>query len=283
MSKQNSAFIKVGLSFFFWSLLGPILNLSSFTAYQSIWLISVLPIVYLLFYAGFSKKVGNLKKIKLNLPFLLFMLASGFSGVLWLYSLILLPIANAVFLYSSAPIFTLLLSMIFLKEKALGTRLFAIFLGITGIGILLSGDLIGFSLSVGSILVLTSAFLTASQAVISKKSFLHYPTWVTVLLIMISQAIIISPFALSSSWRFNEFSLIGALFLSIFSSIVAFIFYVDGLRVLKASTVTLVGYIEPFLAGLWGYLFLDQSLTFKIVIGGVFILIAGYLTTKSER
>ncbi len=283
MSKHNTVFVKVGLSFFFWSLLGPIFNLSSFTAYQNIWLISFLPIVYILSYAVIFGKIGILKQIRINGPFLLFMLTSGFSGVLWLYSLTLLPIANAVFLYSSAPVFTLLLSILFIKEKIYSIRLFAIFLGIVGIVVLLSENLKGFSLSIGSIVVLISALLTASQALVSKKYFLHYPTWVTVLLIMISQAIITFPFALSHSWKSNELSLIGALFLSIFSSIIAFIFYVDGLRVLKASTVTLVGYIEPFLAGLWGYLFLQQFLSSRIILGGVLILIAGYFTVRSEN
>lgn len=287
MDQIYQAFLKVVFAFFVWSLLGPILNLSSFTATQNIWLISVLACLYLLIYAGYKKRVSQLGTVKLSFSLIIFLIASGLSGVLWLQSLTLIPIAKAVLLYQVVPFFTFILGYLFLKEGLQGLKILAILLGFVGVAIILSKDLNSFSLAnklfFGVIAVLSAAFLTATQAVIAKRLSFHYPTWVTVLLIMVAQTIVATPFAFSQSFKITPFALAGVLFLSLFSSILAFFFYVNGFKFLKSSTVTLVGYIEPFLVAVWGHIFLQQTPALNVLLGGSLILAAGYLSIRSEE
>lgn len=287
MKQICQAFLKITFAFFVWSLLGPILNLSSFTATQNLWFISILACFYLLIYAWSKRIINNLQTIKINSSSIIFLIASGLSGVLWLQSLTLIPIAKAVLLYQIVPFFTFLLGYLFLKEGLQRLKIFAILLGFAGVAIILSKDLNSFSLDnklfLGIMAVLSAAFLTATQAVITKKFSFHYPTWVTVFLVMIAQTMVATPFAFSQSFEVTPFAVGGVLFLSFFSSIIAFFFYVDGFKFLKSSTVTLVGYIEPFLAVVWGYIFLQQTLAFNVVLGGSLILTAGYLSIKSEE
>lgn len=287
MNEKIVTFIKVGIAFFIWSLLGPILNLSSFTAIQIVWGISILACVYLILYSYFHSKFAELKVVKWDLILLIFLLASGLSGVLWFQSLILLPIGQAVLLYSVVPLFTFILGFLFLKEGAEITKAIALIIGILGVVVILSNDLGRFTLGTkfffGVVAVLSAAFLTATQAIIAKKFSLHLPTWITVLLIMFAQTIIATPFAFSQEWQVTQFAIGSTIFLSIASSIIAFFFYVDGFKFLKSSTVTLVGYIEPLLAAIWGYLFLQQVLTINIALGGLLVLVAGYVTIRSEE
>jgi len=286
-SPKLSAFLKVGFAFFIWSLSGPILNLSSFSAIQTIWGISILAVIYLLFYSFFNSKISELKVVKLNMVLLIFLLASGLSGVLWLQSLTLVPIAQAVLLYSVVPIFTFVLGFLFLKEGLQLAKAFALTLGIVGVTIILLGDFgkltVGTKFFFGTVAILAAAFLNAIQAVIAKKLSLNYPTWITVLLIMLAQVVIATPFAFSQKWEITPFAVSGVIFLSIFSSIVAFFFYVNGFKILKSSTVTLAGYLEPFLAAIWGYLFLRQIVTANIFLGGILILASGYIAVRSEE
>jgi drug/metabolite transporter (DMT)-like permease len=190
-------------------------------------------------------------------------------------------------LYSVVPLFTFILGFSFLKEGAQATKIFALFLGTFGVAIILSGDFGKLALEtkffLGVVAVLTAAFLTATQAVIAKKFSLNYPTWITVLLIMFAQVVIATPFAFSQKWQVSLFAVGSVIFLSIFSSIIAFFFYVGGFKILKSSTVTLVGYIEPFLAAIWGYLFLQQVIKANIIFGGILVLVSGYIAIRSEE
>jgi drug/metabolite transporter (DMT)-like permease len=287
MKENITASIKVFFSFFIWSLLGPILNLSSFTVFQTIWGASVLATLYLILYAYFSKKFAQLKIIKLDLKLLLFLVSSGLSGVLWFYSLTLMPIAQAVLLYSTVPLLTFVLAFFFLKESLQVLKIISLLIGIVGVGIILATNLGKLSFSgiffFGVVSVLIAASLTAVQAIITKKLSIQYKSWTTVLLIMLSQAIITTPFAFTHQFFITPFAIDSTIFLSIFSSIFAFFFYVDGFRVFRSSTVTLAGYIEPFLAAIWGYFFLHQILTITIALGGILILAAGYIAVRSEE
>lgn len=287
MNEHITAFIKVGFSFFVWSLLGPILNLSSFTVFQTIWGASIFALIYLVFYACFTKRFTQLKIIRLDLKLLLFLLSSGLSGVLWFYSLTLLPIAQAVLLYSIVPLLTFVLAFFFLKEALQNAKIISLLLGISGVGIILASNLgklsFGDIFFFGVVTVLIAASLTAIQAIITKKLSINYPSWVTVLLIMLSQAIITTPLAFTHGWSITPFAFGSTIFLGIFSSIIAFYFYVDGFRVLHSSTVTLAGYLEPLLAAIWGYFFLHQILTITIALGGMLILVAGYIAVRSEE
>src|SRR6266567_4520886 len=286
-NNRTTAFIKVGFSFFVWSLLGPILNLSSFTVFQVIWCASILAALFLISFACYIKKFDQLKVIRLNFKLLLFLLSSGLSGVLWFYSLTLLPIAQAVLLYSVVPLLTFILGFLFLRESFQITKFISLLLGVAGVGIILANSLgklsFGSSLFFGVASVLVAASLTAIQAIIAKNLSSLYPSWITVLLIMLSQVIITTPIAFSNGWLITPFAIGTTIFLSVFSSILAFFFYVDGFRVLRSSTVTLAGYLEPLLAAIWGYFFLHQILTITVALGGILILVAGYITIRSEE
>jgi len=286
MRKYALTFFTVGISFFIWSLLGPILNTSSFTPLQTIWGQSIFACIYILIYAYATKNLKELKKIKQNKLLIVFLISSSFSGVLWLQSLTMLPIAQAVLLYSVVPLFTFIFSLFFFRERFNGILAFALILGFMGVLSILTPDLGSFSIKgklLGSITVLLAASLTSIQTIIAKKFHINYPVWITIFLIMAAQTIVALPFAFAHVWQFTPFAITSTLFLSFFSAIIAFFFYVNALHLLSASTVTLVGYIEPVFATVWGYTFLHQQLTFNIFIGGALILVAGYLTIRSEE
>src|SRR2546426_9574492 len=129
MNKRIIAFLKVGFAFFVWSLLGPILNLSPFSVIQTVWGASILAALYLVLFAFFTKKIIQLKIIKLDIKMLLFLFSSGLSGVLWFYSLTLMPIAQAVLLYSVVPLLTFVLALLFLNEELQITKIISLILG----------------------------------------------------------------------------------------------------------------------------------------------------------
>ncbi len=211
MSKKALATIQVGLAFLIWSLVGPILNRSSFTALQSLCASSLLACLYLLVYASITGKLHHFVALKKERWLLAFLLTAGFCGVLWFQSLTLLPIALAVLLYNMGPVFTFLLGALLLKEAIGRMRLFALFISLVGVTFLVSNNLsvssFNSTIFFGLLTVLCAALLHAAQTVLAKKLTPHYPPWLIVWCIMLAQFIAALPFAVLHQWQLTPFSL----------------------------------------------------------------------------
>ena len=72
-------------------------------------------------------------------------------------------------------------------------------------------------------------------------------------------------------------SLSGLLFLSFFSSIVAFSIQVHAQKSLPPHIVGLIFLLESPFAALFGYLFLQEKLNIQNIIGGGLVMVAGGL------
>ena len=86
--------------------------------------------------------------------------------LLFFYGLSISPLSLATVLNFTAPIFTVIFAVIFLKEKLTTYRLISLFLGFIGVMCVLRPDL---SLNLGGILVLLSSLVWASSLIFIKK------------------------------------------------------------------------------------------------------------------
>lgn len=283
MTTKTTTFFKVAIAYFIWSLLGPILNLSSFTPFQNIFLADLVVAITLLLVPKFRKEIIHTGTNLFSKNTLIFTLAAGFAGVIWLKALTLLPIAQAVLLYSSLPFFAFLLEVTHLKEKFNAKRLLALVGGLCGVILILVGGLSLHSMLIGVVAVLIAAFLQAVAGVFNKKMSKSYSITTIIMFNMIGQIAISLPLAFSTHWHVTFFSLAMMLFLGFIATLLGYYLYVGAFSHLKTSSIMLVGYIEPFFAAIWGYLFLHQILSPLVAFGGAIILAAGYLMVRLEQ
>lgn len=288
MSIKTSAFFKVGIAFFIWSLLGPILNLSKLDAFQNLFILSIIPCLAIVGYDYFSNELKSFKNLKVNNGVIAFLLLSGLNGVFLFNGLTLMPIAQAFLLLSTGPLFTFLIEVMFLKEKILKSLIISLLVGFAGVYIVLSRDigvlsLVKNSYFLGVALILGAAICYSSRSVILKKHSFNWPIHMSIFLILISQAIFSAPYAFTNTWTFTFFEIWTVIFLLIFSSVVAFIFYIEAFKKLRSSSINMMGYSQPFLAAIWGYLFLSQAVTSNVVLGGLMIVAAGYFVVKTKE
>lgn len=284
MNSKTTVYLKTFAAFSIWSFLGPILNTSSFSATQNIFLISLIGCFNFFLILTFKKELWRIRKIRLEKNLLFLMLISGIFGGLWLTSLTLIPIAQAVFLFSSLPLFALLIERFIFGERLSPLALGAIFIGMIGIFTILFGNLVKGTnfFSIGTVMVLVAAFLGAIQGFLLKRKLNKLYTFEIIIpAILLSQALVISPFAFQGPWLANPSSILTTLFLGAFSSVLAYYFYVEALNSLRVSTIRLIGFIEPFLVSIWGIVFLTQPLYLTTILGGMLILSAGYLVVRS--
>ena len=233
-----------------------------------------------------NKSLNSLKTIKFNQTILLYAIVSGFGGVFWLKSLSLIPVSQALFLFSSVPVFVLIVEVIFLKQKLKLITFLAVILGVLGIFTILSKELLSQEitlLSTGSLIVILASVMIALQVIFIKKISNNYRFEIIILILLLSQVIVSLFFAFQSPWNFNLYSITVTFIMSVLAYVIAGYFYVDALKFLRASTVRIIGYVEPLLGSLWGVILLGQPLALTTIIGGFFILFASYLVVKSSE
>lgn len=266
--------------------MGVFLNISTFTPTQTLWLVSIGATIFYLIQAYKKRSLSDLSKIRLNFSHILFFLVSGLSGVLWFTGLTMIPIGQAVLLYNIRPIIVLILAIILLNERLTSHKIIAAILGFIGvlftIGVNTLQVQVNSSLFMGIIIVLGASILSAVQNTLLKKRSITHPQWVTTLMIVVSQLIFTSPFIIVQKWDITPLAVGAVLFLCYIGTIVAFKLYLNSFKNISTSSIVMLGYIEPFLAATWGYIFLHQTLSPSMIVGGVCILVAGFFAVKSE-
>ncbi|MEW5743956.1 MAG: EamA family transporter [Nitrospirota bacterium] len=197
-------------------------------------------------------------------------------------------IANAVLTHYTAPLFVAFLAPVFLKEKVTRRILFAILAGGAGlwimldlsartfIGLLLAGD----RNTAGIVAGLFSGFAYAVLIIVFRKVALSSRPLIMTLFQNIVVCLLLLPFAAWSAVPLSELWLL--LLTGTVHSTVAPLLYFKGLQQVTSSRAAILGYLEPLCAILLGMLFLNETVTLRVVAGGALILLSGYLIVRER-
>ena len=85
--------------------------------------------------------------------------------------------------------------------------------------------------------------------------------------------------------RFSDYSAPGWLLIAyiiVFGTMVPYLFVVGGIRRLSASTSSIIGMLEPVLAGAFAWIWLSQSWSAIQLVGGVIVLIGIYIADRAK-
>ena len=86
--------------------------------------------------------------------------------------------------------------------------------------------------------------------------------------------------------RFSDYSAPGWLLIAyiiIFGTMVPYLFVVGGIRMLSASTSSVIGMMEPVLAGVFAWVWLSQSWSAIQLAGGAIVLIGIYIADRAKN
>jgi drug/metabolite transporter (DMT)-like permease len=85
--------------------------------------------------------------------------------------------------------------------------------------------------------------------------------------------------------RFAEYSAPGWVLLAyviIFGTMVPYLFVITGIRIISASTASVIGMLEPVLAGAFAWIWLSQSWSAIQLVGVVIVLIGIYVADRTK-
>ena len=210
-----------------------------------------------------------------------------FFTVCYFSAITMMPLSTAAILLYTSPIWIMLMSVLFFREKLNRNKLIALALafagcvfvsGISGGGLTVTGLLLGLGSGIGyglySILG-TIALRKYSPYTVTTYTFLIAAagSW-----FVCSPADLISRFAAGNPVEIALFSCLTGLV----TAVIPFLAYTLGLRTVEASKAGILATIEPMVATLVGMIVFSEPLTLLSGLGIVLILTAVILLNRKQ-
>ncbi|MEH7012773.1 DMT family transporter [Neobacillus niacini] len=201
--------------------------------------------------------------------------------VLQATALLTIDASAAGWLISFSPIFTVILSILFLHERMSIPKGVGMVLAITGVLIVTttrSGQSFQFAMNIGFLLMILSTLNWAVYSVLLKSLKIPYPPLVVTFYMCVLGLILTTPFIIRNrGWEslslLNHSEWAHLLFLGVFVSGIAYWYWGKALEVLEASKVSMFLYLEPIATLVAAVLLLQEKVLLISVAGGIIIII----------
>lgn len=222
---------------------------------------------------------------------------------LFMYGMRYTAAGDASLMITFNPLFTAFLAVLFLGER-MSWRLFAgLLLAFAGVAVLFlaspNTDIPEIERWIGNAFIAGSAFAWATSTIIMKRvmtetpedanaplSPLHLTVWSSVIGLLI-----LTPWAgfeaLDATWTMpSAEAWTGIIFLAVFSTVLAYVWFADGIRIIGAGPAAFYVYLVPPFGILGGWLLLNEQLgtslviAFGLIVGGVLLAQSKQTTTE---
>ena len=246
--------------------------------------IIILPFIYLSLKKNFKIIKNEYKKL-----FFLGAMGCGICGAFPFLAGQTTTVANMGIIYTSSPIFIILISSIFFKEKINFIKIVGLTSCLIGVfSIIIKGDLnllINLKFTSGDLWMLASAIGWALYSI-----YLFY--WKTKLPIIQRFALVaffgaasLFPFYIIEEFMFQRTAFTSeffswVIFAAVFPGIIAFILYAKAQEKLGASLTGFTLYIFTVYAAIYGFLLFDEKLEIYHYIGTELVFFGVYLAKK---
>ncbi|MGA1847358.1 DMT family transporter [Deferribacter abyssi] len=217
----------------------------------------------------------------------------GFTGI-FLYNIFFLKgldltdASKASIIVAINPAITALITHLFLKEKLKVLNYIGLILSFIGLLFIITNGHIDktafLNLNIGDILIVFAALSWSAYTIFGKmalntlspiESTAYSIFWGTTLLI---------PFAINDfftkSLVFNFNVALSLIVLSVFATILGFIWFYNGIKEIGATRASVFIYLVPVFGTLFGIIILHEQLTSYMILGGLLTILGVYITNK---
>jgi drug/metabolite transporter (DMT)-like permease len=256
---------------------------------------------FLLFLITFIQDRNSLKAERREIPTLIFYGVFGYAMVQLGYFIGIsrgVPLSLVLIIEFTAPIWIVLWIKFVRKSVVAKDMWVAIALSLLGLILVARAwqgfvfDLIGMLGALGAALALAIYFLM-SQSQGTKRSAQAMVVWgMGVAGLFWSLVLPIWNFPttvftteINLQGRFSDYSAPGWLLIAyiiVFGTLVPYLFVVGGIRRLSASTSSVIGMLEPVIAGVFAWIWLSQSWSAIKLFGGAIVLIGIYIADRAK-
>ncbi|MDP6399458.1 MAG: EamA family transporter, partial [Arenicellales bacterium] len=195
-------------------------------------------------------------------------LGTGF--VAYVFALLQTTVANALFIFSSAPFVAALLGWLILREAVPWHTWIAIAMAMAGLAIMVGNGLAS-GRYLGNLIALWLPISYAASVILVRRS--SRPNMLVALCLAgVVSLVCAAPFI--GDLVISRHDLLVSAYLGVFQVGLGFTFMVLGARYVPAAQVGLLALVEPVLAPLWAWMVVTEIPAQTTLIGGAIILLA---------
>lgn len=228
--------------------------------------------------------VAMVKRMKLlpereDIPFFILTGGIGIFVYMWLFNVGTGMVESGVssFIIAASPVFTLILSLVFLKERVSGISVLGIGISALGLIIIAVSKVAGFEMNLGIVILIGAALCTSCYNMLLRKILVKYSGLSTTLFAFIFGTIPMFAFLpqflrelpaapASANWMI--------VYMGIFPGAVSYMAWNYAISYAeKVATVANFMYLNPFIASGLAYLFLGEVLPPLAFVGGMVIVL----------
>ncbi|TSB47316.1 DMT family transporter [Alkalicoccobacillus porphyridii] len=233
--------------------------------------------------------------LRLRLAYVPHLLILGVLGVfvhqlIQATALLTIDAANAGWMISFSPIFTVALSILFLHERVSVFKIGGMMMAVIGVLFITSSGpshTLSFSLNIGYLLMLLSTLNWAVYSILLKKLYIPMPSIVITFYMCLIGFLLTLPFMIrQKGWEalplLSQAEWAHLLFLGVFVSGIAYWFWAKALEVMEASRVSSFLYLEPLTTLIAAIVLLHEHISLISVLGGLIIIGGVVLVNRSN-
>lgn len=232
----------------------------------------------------FNKQIMPIKKKDYGW-LALFLLFTSLTQAPLFYAFNHMDIGSATLLFFVSMLLTMyLVGILFLGEKITKIKLISFLLALCGMYIVFSFSLVVFSF-LAAILAVVNGIASGGEVSFSKKLtgdysplYVSWLSWIIILITNAPVSIMLGEIQHSPSFNLTWLFALGYAITSLFG----FWLIIKGLKYVEAGIGGLIGLLEIVFSILFGIIIFSEKLSFKIILGGLLIIIAASLPPIQE-
>ena len=242
------------------------------------------------------REIRALRKQAKNykVPFILLMLTGVTFFNTFIYgALQFTSTTNVSVLEASIPVVTVLLSAAFLKERLGKTQWLGVLISLFGaVWVVLDGRLFQLATidwNIGDLIMLGAVLSWAIYSILVKKYMHHFPVYATVFVMSGISVILLLPFVVLE-WivggvpaLFDIGHLSGLIYLGVFPSVIALIFYNQAVSHLGASQASIFLNFLPVATMIGAYFWLGEKISMMQMSGAAAVMAGVFLTIVANQ
>lgn len=218
---------------------------------------------------------------------LLGVIGVGFYNVFLNYGEQTITSGVSAFIISQSPLLTAFFAAIFLREKLIFKRVAGFFLSIVGIGIMTVNELNeNLSFSIDLLYIFLATAVAALYPMIQKPLLKFANPIEATTFIILGSTLFLCFYLPDLSLDLNQVSneaITTVLYLGIFPAAIGYVMWSYALNYLPTAQVVSYLYFSPFLAALIGWYWLEETMSFASIIGGIVAMYGVYLINRSYK
>jgi drug/metabolite transporter (DMT)-like permease len=286
--KINSSYLKLAISsllFGFISIFSRILGMPAYIQVFFRFLIAAIFLYILL-------KIRN-EKIKINRKDFLFITAISvvyiLTAIFFVKAVQLTEISTASFIFYLFPLYVFLFSRILLRAKLARLHWASLFIALLGMSLIFlnsGGSALSDNSSLataGKLYAFAGSILYALNVILSKNITARYSGQVLTTVQCLIGSIILAPFVIFSNFDFSSTNIIVLLLLGVVVWAGGISLMFDGLKKVSAPTASIIMFLDPVSAVLYGIILFSEIPNFYIALGSLMILISAIIISTSTN